>query len=648
MGSSSLFLFFSSALLPYLCLSGPITIQTIKQPFTASHFQYIDQSGVFLISSNGNFTASISNLEENSPYYFCITHVLSDAIIWIANRNHPISDSDKLYLTANGLAINTADSSSNTSVAWSTQGLNSSSQVSAMQLQDSGNLVLLDRNNVSLWGSFDHPTDTIVMGQSLAVGTSVDCYTADNDRSDGDYRLVVTAGDAVLQWNRMSYWKLSAEPKGSQDSTVPVSFLALNDTGLFLLGSDRSTVVIKLTLGPANFRVAKLGFDGKFRVSKFVDKNWVQEFVSPADDCQIPLICNKMGLCTSGRCSCPPNFHGDPLSKSGCTPTDASLALPSGCIDRKESNSSVFYVNLGSELDYFANGFMDPAKRDISLLACQDLCTRNCSCLGIFYGNSSASCYLLENPLGSIMGSSSSDRKRFDSITFIWGPFDHHCCFRPVRFNYEDLVAATESFSTQIGSGGFGTVYRGTLPDKSVVAVKKITNVGKKEFCTEIAIIGSTRHVNLVKLKGLNSAAQPQSPSLENDSSEGNGSSSSSSGWEPRPAYFPLHALEMHEKKRYLDLVTNEEVRKLVKVALCCLHEDPILRPTMVTVVSMLEGISSLTEPRQESLNFLRFYGRRFGEASRIEGSNERNEFGFSSSDKLMSCMSAQQLSGPR
>ncbi|KAJ6697515.1 hypothetical protein OIU85_003843 [Salix viminalis] len=693
MGSSSLFLFFSSALLPYLCLSGPITIQTIKQPFTASHFQYIDQSGVFLISSNGNFTASISNFEEKSPYYFCITHVLSDAIIWIANRNHPISDSDKLYLTANGLAINTADSSSNTSVAWSTQGLNSSSQVSAMQLQDSGNLVLLDRNNVSLWGSFDHPTDTIVMGQSLAVGTSVDCYTADNDRSDGDYRLVVTDGDAVLQWNRMSYWKLSAEPKGSQDSTVPVSFLALNDTGLFLLGSDRSTVVIKLTLGPANFRVAKLGFDGKFRIRKFVDKNWVQEFVSPADDCQIPLVCNKMGLCTSGRCSCPPNFHGDPLSKSGCTPTDASLALPSGCIDRKESNSSVFYVNLGSELDYFANGFMDPAKRDISLLACQDLCTRNCSCLGIFYGNSSASCYLLENPLGSIMEASSSDRKRLGYIKTIIVSSNANklneatgfpivglillpssgvlliiivvlgfICWRrnrlyrtaksklgrgdsssseleiisvpglPVRFNYEDLVSATESFSTQIE-----WITGVTISDK--------------------ADVYSYGMVLLEIVRGRkNSAAQQQSPSLENDSSYGNGSSSSSSGWEPRQAYFPLHALEMHEKKRYSELadsrlerrVTNEEVRKLVKVALCCLHEDPSLRPAMVTVVSMLEGTSPLTEPRQESLNFLRFYGRRFSEASRIEGSNDRNEFGFSSSDRLMSCMSAQQLSGPR
>ncbi|KAJ6422858.1 hypothetical protein OIU84_027770 [Salix udensis] len=429
----------------------------------------------------------------------------------------------------------------------------------------------------------------------------------------------------------MSYWKLSAELKGSQDSMVPVSFFTLNDTGLFLLGSDRSTVVIKLTLGPANFRVAKLVFDGKFRVSKFVDKNWVQEFVSPADDCQIPLVSNKMGLCTSGRCSCPPNFHGDPLSKSGCTPTDASLALPSGCIDRKESNSSVFYVNLGSELDYFANGFMDPAKRDISLLACQDLCTRNCSCLGIFYGNSSASCYLLENPLGSIMGSSSSDRK---------------------RLGYMKTIVVSSRANKLNEATGFPIVGLILLPSSGVLLII-IVVLGficwrrNRLYRTAKSKLGrgdsSSSELEIISVLGL-------------PVSEGNGSSSSSSGWEPRQAYFPLHALEMHEKKRYSELadprlegrVTNEEVRKLVKVALCCLHEDPILRPAMVTVVSMLEGISPVTEPRQESLNFLRFYGRRFGEASRIEGSNERNEFGFSSSDKLMSCMSAQQLSGPR
>jgi len=66
------------------------------------------------------------------------------------------------------------------------------------------------------------------------------------DRSEGDYRLVVTGDDAVLKWNGMSYWKLSMEPKAFPDSNLPVSFLALNGTGLFLLGSDKSTILINL------------------------------------------------------------------------------------------------------------------------------------------------------------------------------------------------------------------------------------------------------------------------------------------------------------------------------------------------------------------------------------------------------------------
>ena len=75
----------------------------------------------------------------------------------------------------------------------------------------------------------------------------------------------------------------------------------------------------------------------------------------------------------------------------------------------------------------------------------------------------------------------------------------------PKRFDYEELEVATDKFSTQIGLGWFGSVYKGTLPDKSVVAIKKITNLGiqgRKEFCNEIAVIGNVLHVNLVRLKG--------------------------------------------------------------------------------------------------------------------------------------------------
>ncbi|VAI50004.1 unnamed protein product [Triticum turgidum subsp. durum] len=75
----------------------------------------------------------------------------------------------------------------------------------------------------------------------------------------------------------------------------------------------------------------------------------------------------------------------------------------------------------------------------------------------------------------------------------------------PTRFTHDEIEAMTNSYRTKIGAGGFGAVYKGELPDGSLVAVKKIEGVGtqgKREFMTEIAVIGNIHHVNLVRLRG--------------------------------------------------------------------------------------------------------------------------------------------------
>ena len=59
-----------------------------------------------------------------------------------------------------------------------------------------------------------------------------------------------------------------------------------------------------------------------------------------------------------------------------------------------------------------------------------------------------------------------------------------------------------------------------------------------------------------------------------------------------------------------------------MRVALCCVYEEPAHRPNMISIVGMLEGGIPLGQPRTESLNFLRFYGRRFTEASTIMDPN--------------------------
>ncbi|KAK8331821.1 hypothetical protein V6Z11_A10G100200 [Gossypium hirsutum] len=78
----------------------------------------------------------------------------------------------------------------------------------------------------------------------------------------------------------------------------------------------------------------------------------------------------------------------------------------------------------------------------------------------------------------------------------------------PRRFSYLELVSATNNFSEQrkLGEGGFGTVYRGYLPDLDlVVAVKRISKgskQGNKEYVTEVKTISQLRHRNLVQLIG--------------------------------------------------------------------------------------------------------------------------------------------------
>ncbi|PNX73726.1 G-type lectin S-receptor-like serine/threonine-protein kinase [Trifolium pratense] len=74
----------------------------------------------------------------------------------------------------------------------------------------------------------------------------------------------------------------------------------------------------------------------------------------------------------------------------------------------------------------------------------------------------------------------------------------------PIRFVYKDLEVATNNFSVKLGQGGFGSVYKGVLPDGTELAVKQLEGIGqgKKEFRAEISIIGSIHHFNLVRLKG--------------------------------------------------------------------------------------------------------------------------------------------------
>lgn len=84
---------------------------------------------------------------------------------------------------------------------------------------------------------------------------------------------------------------------------------------------------------------------------------------------------------------------------------------------------------------------------------------------------------------------------------------DHPSLHAWKRSSYLELQRATDGFSesNKLGSGGFGTVYKGTLSSGLIVAVKVFNLESErvaKSFDTEVEVLSSIRHRNLIKIIG--------------------------------------------------------------------------------------------------------------------------------------------------
>lgn len=74
-------------------------------------------------------------------------------------------------------------------------------------------------------------------------------------------------------------------------------------------------------------------------------------------------------------------------------------------------------------------------------------------------------------------------------------------------FTLRQIKAATKNFDAEnkLGEGGFGAVFKGTLSDGTVIAVKQLSSKskqGNREFVNEVGMISALQHPNLVKLYG--------------------------------------------------------------------------------------------------------------------------------------------------
>ncbi|KAM0051944.1 putative protein kinase RLK-Pelle-DLSV family [Helianthus debilis subsp. tardiflorus] len=135
-----------------------------------------------------------------------------------------------------------------------------------------------------------------------------------------------------------------------------------------------------------------------------------------------------------------------------------------------------------------------------------------------------------------------------------------------LQFDLGTIEEATTNFSTEnkIGEGGFGVVYKGTLPSGLDIAVKRLSKgsgQGALEFKNEVLLLAKLQHRNLVRLLGFCIDAEEKILIYE---------------------YVANHSLDFFlfdpTKQVKLDWSTRYKIIKGIARGMLYLHEDSRLR----------------------------------------------------------------------
>ncbi|PNT62586.1 hypothetical protein BRADI_4g05530v3 [Brachypodium distachyon] len=540
---------------------------------TAKNTSFLDYSTIslggnssarlFLQSRSSSNTLASFGLysTDNSSFVLCVMMTYYSSgyadlvigqpqVIWSANRNFPVGWNAILSFTGDGnLLLHNSDGT----LVWSPETAGTSivggSLAVGMRLYGSGNLVLFDRNHSSVWQSFDYPTDTLVIGQSLCVGVNLISNASVTSWTSGQVNLHTRLNGLHFYFGSASYYKQVFQPTSLGNSTSQYCYAFANGS----LGSP-NLQIFSLPLA-RSFQFMRLELDGHLRLYEMEEATVRVVFDVLSNDvkfCDYPMACGEYGVCINGQCCCPSSsyfrlqdeWHPDvgcmPLTSLSCNHMGYHQLVPIGNISYFSDDS---FQSLAASFSQKKKSLATSATD----VYCKQSCLEECSCkVALFHYDShdgnTGSCLLLSQALLLSQTKSSANHtlaffkiqgslppKRRTSIAvgsavgslvlfsiaisiFIW----RKCKKReeeevyfggipgaPTRFSYNELKIATRNFSMKLGVGGFGTVFKGKI-GKETIAVKRLEGVdqGKDEFLAEVETIGGIHHINLVRLVG--------------------------------------------------------------------------------------------------------------------------------------------------
>ncbi|KAK4438571.1 G-type lectin S-receptor-like serine/threonine-protein kinase [Sesamum alatum] len=251
---------------------------------------------------------------------------------------------------------------------------------------------------------------------------------------------------------------------------------------------------------------------GQIKQLSWDNADWNLFWSQPRQQCEVYAYCGAFGTCNQNSlpfCDCLPGFKHK--SENDWNLKDYS----GGCVREMNLQCGNNSTNSNARGDKFSmSSYMSLPDNALSMTVgnageCESVCLNNCSCTAYAYDGNQ--CSLWNGELLNLQQLSQGDVLFLAIImAVIWRRRRQTVgSSKPVEgslvaFAYKDLQNATKNFSDKLGGGGFGSVFKGTLPDSTVVAVKKLESIsqGEKQFRTEVSTIGTIQHLNLVRLRG--------------------------------------------------------------------------------------------------------------------------------------------------
>ncbi|KAK4752956.1 hypothetical protein SAY87_021754 [Trapa incisa] len=405
----------SSILILLLAVS---TFSNVQATVPASaQFKYVNSGdfGQFVVEYGGNYRA----LDPfNAPFQLCFYNTTPNAFtlalrmglewseslyrwVWEANRGNPVGENATLSLGADGNLV-LADAGGR--IAWQTNTANKG--VVGFELLPNGNMVLRDSKGKFVWQSFDSPTDTLLVGQSLRAGAVSKLVSRASavDNLNGPYSLVLEPTNGLSLYytgknNKKPLLYYSSAQSFSVLPSQPLSNATLESVpttdAAFAYYINLATNLVVLTLARPKYNATlsflRLGIDGNLRVYTYDDKvdygAWEVTFTFFdresvwETECQLPSRCGDFGICDNNQCVACPLSGGLTGWSESCAPAKVTNCKP----------GAFGYYKVGG-VDHFLSKYTRGSS--VKESDCGAKCSNDCKCLGYFYNQDTSKCWI--------------------------------------------------------------------------------------------------------------------------------------------------------------------------------------------------------------------------------------------------------------